>query len=281
MSGITDYLPGGQGRTLSGGTRDEIKLSRPWQAPLSAIINPEDCPFCHKPQKDLVLPIHSPRGWRWLPNIFTPHPEHTLLIPDHCWPEEQLQVWGGEKNICEALHIASRIFHNSQKEMIALTHIGHQSGQNLGHAHLHLFQMQASNPLSGEDLRKYSKKNKDLAILDQSEIIAMVGGVKAGECLLFSEDEMVFNSKVAEFLGQVLHRLIVIGNEAWKSIQGLCPSYSLAIRVSADGYLRYGIYSPHLSNWGVYGHTVTALEGEPFVLQWPHKTTADYLRRFV
>ncbi len=276
MPGIVTNLPGGQQRTLSGGTRNEVKLSRPWQASLSAIIDPENCPFCNKPQEDLVLPSNSPKGWRWLPNIFTPHPEHTLLIPDRCWLEEELQEWGGEKKICEAIQIASRVFRRHRKEMIALAHVEHQSGQNLGHAHLHFFEVQVTNPLSARSLEM-----KDLMVLGQDGITAIAGGVKAGECLLFSEHEAPFSLQTAETVGQVLHRLIAVGNKAWKSTQGLAPSYSFAVRVSADGLFRYGCYSPNLSNWGVYNHTVTALEGEPYVLPWPHETTVDHLRRFV
>src|SRR5579862_3564978 len=105
--GTIKSLPGGRNRILFGGTRNEIKLSRPWQPALETFVKPEKCPYCNKPQEELKLPERSATGWRLLPNPATPHDkDHSLIIPSTCWSVDVLQRWGGARYIEEALWIA-------------------------------------------------------------------------------------------------------------------------------------------------------------------------------
>ena len=120
-----------------GGTRNEIKLSRPWQPSLP--IAPEKCPFCTKPQEEISLPAVP--DWRLLPNPYTPHRRHRLAIPRLCWDGETLQNLGGLAGIYSALQAVSCAIEQDKQPMGAFIHVGINAGQNLGHAHWHIMEV--------------------------------------------------------------------------------------------------------------------------------------------
>lgn len=277
MKGQISYLPGGRSKVLFGGTRNEIKLSRPWQSRLEDLIKPETCPFCTKPQEELPLPEGSPRGWKRLPNMFTPHRNHTLIVPDRCWDAKTLQRWGGENSIAEAISIAAKSIEGIENETVLLIHVGVQGGQNLGHPHLHVLDALIEKPLPDAALLGYAN-NQAVQVFETEVWIAVAGGTRAGACFVVPKGRMTFSS--ADNIGslaQAVSKLIDLGNEKFRSKEGLLPAYGIAIRLG-NGTFQYVQYCPTLHNWGVLEYVVAPLEGFPFVLPWPHETTAAHLR---
>lgn len=283
MKGQIAYLPGGRNRILFGGTRNKIVLSRPWQMSLEGFVKPENCPFCTKPQDELPLPKGSPYGWKLLPNIFTPHMDHSLIIPDRCWEVGTLQRWGGVERISEAMLIA--VFEarasNEEREIVLLVNVGMNAGQSLSHAHMHTFRSFAERPLKPEDLLGYAN-NPDIKVFDSEDWIVVAGGVKVGECIIIPRKAFYHCSyEAVRSLACAISRLIDLSNEKFRSTESLCPSYSFIVRIFQAGgnvIFRYADYCPILDTWGNLQYAASALEGEPFVVRWPPMTTAAYLR---
>jgi hypothetical protein len=279
MSGTIAVLPGGQNKILFGGTRNEIKLSRPWQTSLDTLINPGKCPFCTKPQEELLLPVEAPKGWKLLPNIYTPHENHRLIVADHCWSAEELQRWGGKERITEALRIAQIANRTVSEETVLLIHVGSQAGQNLGHPHMHTLHALIDNSIGSIDFFS-TTRDLETYVFETPDFIITAGGAKAGECHIVPKNPMYFNAKsLASSLAEALSRIIDLGNEKFRSVEGLAPPYGIAIRISAKGDLRYAVYCPTLHNQGVLECSIAVLEGAPYVIPWPHETTAAHLRK--
>lgn len=285
MAGDTQFLPGGHIRILYGGTRTKIKLSRPWQPPLADIVRPRECPFCTKPQEEFALPDDMPSGWKLLPNPFTPHRDHRLLIPSGCKSAEWLEHWGGVKNFEEAFRIVSAVLCQDAAatesgvipETTLLVMVGYLAGQNLGHPHLHLFSSDVDWPQSYISLHDYAAHNPG-AVVGQNEVwVVAAGGARSGECLIIPRREQSF-AAVASSLAKVVSQLIELGNEKFRSVQGMSPHWGLVVRIASGGTFRYAGYSPTLHLWGPLQYMAVPLEGDPIVLPWPHETTAAYLR---
>jgi len=263
-------LVGGFTLIISGGTRTAIKLSRPWQPPLP--IAPEKCPFCGKLQDDVPL-MNIPTGWRLRKNLYTPHHRHRLIIPNTCWGAEALQTLGGFTKICEALESVRLAIRDDQVEMATFIHIGQSAGQNLGHAHWHLMEIQVRQPLVPEDI------STELLMHQREKINIFATGVRAGECLIVPRGEpMIFNEDTIEELATTLEWIIARGNEKFYSTEGQSPEFIVSVRISADGHFRYADYCPILTIWGANEYVFAPLEGGPVTLPWPHETTAAYLR---
>lgn len=277
MPGTIATLPGGANRLLFGGTRNEMKLSRPWQLPLSQIVQPATCPFCTEPHKELPLPPGSPKGWRLLPTIYTPHTDHCLIVPETCKPDEWLQRWGGYEALSQAFSIAASVIAEANQEITLLTAVGYLAGQNLGHPHFHVLQSHAKVPMDFHTLLSYTETDS-VRIFSEEPWIVAAGGATAGECLIVPTDVRDFAS-TTESLAKVISRIIDLGNVKFKSKEGLAPQYGIIVRIATDGTIRYASYSPILHLWGPLQYVSGQLEGEALVLPWSHETTATYLRQ--
>lgn len=276
------YLAGRRNRILFGGTRAKIKLSRPWQMDLAGLINPEKCPFCTQtPEKRESERYHienaaSLPGWDRLVNIFTPHPDHRLIIPDACWSSKELQRWGGEERLDQALFLATDELRD-QKEKAFLINVGMQAGQNTGHPHMHVFTALPDDPWSACAPFNERLFDRDVFLFEHGGFRVVAAGAHAGECLIFPE-RIIHIDDCTATLAHILSRLIGLGNEKFRSEQGLAPPWSVIVRVAKDGLFRYASYVPTLHLWGALEHSAALYEGVPFVLPWPHATTAAYLR---
>ncbi|MBI4120978.1 MAG: hypothetical protein HY457_01860 [Parcubacteria group bacterium] len=275
-----ERLIGGFARLVSGGMRNEIKLSRPWQRPLP--IAPEKCPFCTKPQEELPLP-GIPFGWRLIPNLFTPHARHRLIIPDGCWDEPKLQRLGGFSGIFQALQTARLVIDNDMAErggveMAVFIHVGQSAGQNIGHPHWHIAEVSPE-----KTLKTRTDFERDLPALfvhrDQGLQVAALGA-RAGECLIVPTSiyNPTFETVTAASVAAVLEWLITRCNEKFASTEGRPPEFTVLVRISADGKFRYADYCPILSMWGAMEYALAHFEGGPITLPWPHQVTAEHLR---
>ncbi len=286
---IFEPLPGDFTFITSGGTRREIKLSRPWQEPLDLLINPSKCPFCSKPQEEIKL-AGLPIGWKLLPNPWTPHLKHRLIIPDHCWPAERLQILGGEKAIFEALQIARIATVKDDSETALFVHIGRMAGQNIGHLHWHLMKALARQPFDGSYYSNLIMDSSRVALLRQLkdrnisnysnyyDYTVIAGGARSGECLILSSKRQDFNSVTISSLAATLSWLINLANRKFRSTEGLAPDFIVTVRISNDHKFRYADYCPILTMWGSPEYVMAPLEGGSFTLPWPHEVTAAYLR---
>lgn len=277
MPGTIAALPWGTNRSLFGGTRNEIKLSRPWQLPLSQIVQPDTCPFCTKPQKELLLPPGSPKGWKLLPNIYTPLMDHRLIISETCKPVEWLQRWGGCEALSQVFSIAASVITKAEQEITLLITVGYLAGQNLGHPHLHVFRSHAGMPMNFRALLSYAEADS-VRIFSNELWIMAAGGARAGECLIVPTDVRDFAS-TTKSLAKIVSRIVDLGNVKFQSEEGLAPQYGIIVRIATDGTIRYASYSPTLHLWGPLQYVSSQLENEVLVLPWSHETTAAYLRQ--
>jgi hypothetical protein len=283
-SGVLEELPGGLGRTLAGGTRNGVTLSRFWQVPLSheLFFKPSTCPFCTKAQIEVSLPQFALPGWKVvLPNPKTPHVDHVFIVPDRCWDEVTLQRWGGLVALMEAMRIA--ILHATQsrmnREIILLFNVGVNGSQNLSHAHMHFMRSFAKYPLAPARLRDYVTRNPSTEIYDHGDVVVVAAGPRTGGCLVIP---LVQANEYA--MAQALSRLIEDGNTYFASREGLAPAYSCTIRMQQSGKnikFRYASYCPILENCGALQFMGAPLEGEPYVLRCSHEMTAAYLRGLI
>lgn len=269
---IFEKLPGELNSITAGGTRKDIKLSRPWQPPLP--LNPEKCPFCTKPQEEINV-LGIPSGWKVLPNPFTPHRRHRLVVPQTCWDENTLQELGGPIHILEALETARMAIQNDAVEMAIFIHVGQCAGQNLGHAHWHVMEVQTQKPLRFPALGWF---HGGLAVKAFDYLDIFATGAHAGECLIFTPHTLILSNEGLAKLTEAIDWIVRRGNEKFRSTQGRPPEFTVSVRVSADGHLRYADCCPILNMWGASEHVFAPLEGGPITLTWPHEVTAAYLR---
>ena len=268
---IFEMLVGGFTLITGGGTRTMIKLSRPWQPPLPIAL--EKCPFCGQLQDDILL-ANIPPGWRLRKNLYTPYRRHRLVIPDTCWDAEILQTLGGHPKICEALASICLAIKDDQVEIATFIHIGQNAGQNLGHAHWHLMEIQVRKALIPTGIPD------ELLVRRSEKIDIFATGVRAGECLIVPRGEpMIFNQdNTIDGIATALNWIVALGNEKFCSREGRPPEFMVSVRISAEGYFRYADYCPILTMWGANEHVFAPLEGGPITLPWPHEITAAYLR---
>src|SRR3989344_4143358 len=124
-------------RSIAGGTRGEINLSRAWQKEIE--MNPKTSPFC--PGKGQVLKELANGEWPLLQNRLTPYLFHEMVIPANCWSPDELRILGGEENVAVALRlIHEEIRNHPGKKLFVTAHIGTLAGQNVGHLHYHVME---------------------------------------------------------------------------------------------------------------------------------------------
>lgn len=271
---VTYNWPNGM-KSIAGGTRGEIKLSRPWQQEI--VVNPETCPFCTG--KGHVLEELAGGEWRLLQNRFTPYPFHRMVIPRECWSATDLRSLGEFRRIEDALRLIFRVVKSSGLEKLFITaHIGPLAGQNVCHLHYHIVQYalsDASESAVPEKMRKVFAEKTEFIILEGWGLFAGVGGVKAGQCFVLPGHRS--QSLRSEDIALMLHDVVSLYNKRFKSTQGLSPDFSIGLQFW-QGEFQYGLYTPVLNHWGAAEQMALYEPGCPLTLPWPHELTAEYLK---
>ena len=266
----TENLPGDMTQIIYGGTRVKIRIPESCRTKLP---RNTDCPFCTKEQAEIFLE-GAPKGWKLLPNPYTPHKLHRLIIPDRCWETGKLQSLGGLDEICKALKIAFLASRKDNAEMAVFIHVGYSAGQNLGHAHWHLMEVRVKKPFA------LIKLSRNLLIDEKSknlETFAM--GAHAGECLIIPKNNNLNFGEIIEEIAAGIEWIVDRGNNKFRNPKNKQPpEFLVAVRISANNCLRYADYCPILSSWGATEIVFAPLEGGPITLPWPHETTARFLR---
>ncbi len=267
-------------RSVAGGTRTEIKLDRPWQVPVQ--VNPANCPFCDG-KKPTLKHFDEEGGWRLIENSFTMYRVnggvHKMLIPDQCWPVEELWDLGGEKKLAAAFRILQEEVENHKDRILFINfHIGYQAGQNVPHLHFHIVQYLFDDlqfQRLGIDLYELyeSNKYKHLIFSEDERRIFAIGGVRAGQCFIIPKSGF---TKLPELSGD-LHKLVSLYNQKFKSKQGLPPDYNVSI-VMVGGNIMHGLYTPILSNLGGAEQMAYYYKDAPLSLPWSHEKTIEYLK---
>lgn len=276
MALVFENWPGGI-KTVSGGTRNVVKLNRPWQTDIS--VDPTKCPFCTGQGKEV---FRYEDGWRILDNLFTPFKFHLLIGPENCWSKEQLRILGGCKNIIRALEIARNVMKTSTDKDFGNfslgVHVGLLAGQNTTHLHYHLLKPLFSQNFSqvrGEFKKLY--KNRQYIILETEKWIVTAGGFRAGQCFILPTfDRFSFSQETIGTLARVLIQVITLYNEKFLSEQGLPPDYRITMRI-LNGEVLVVWYVPILNQWG-FVEDSAILEGQPVVLPWTHEATVKFLK---
>lgn len=274
MSPVIQSLPGGV-RVASGGTRIAVNLDRPWQADIS--VNPETCPFDTKQQAEIAR-IDDDGGWRILENRFTPYSWHLLVIPQKCWPKDEVRTLGGDQQIATALRLAvSHLAEQPEVEYWLGVHVGPLAGQNIGHVHYHLLCPLGDDPgiRSGREVVEHFQSSQ-LVLLDEPPVKVVLGGMRAGQCFIFPHGELRGTTLSEPELASVLSKVISMYRRGFTSLQGLPPDYIIGLTFWGTR-LTYGTFIPILNNWG-FTEYVGLLERTPLILPWPHEVTLRHLK---
>lgn len=269
---ILRELPGRSNWIVAGGTRNEIKLSRPWQPPFLAI--QANCPFCD-PKRETARFSQMVPGWKILSCLYTPHQKHRLIVPEKCWDEEMLQNIGSFGGIRAALRMAYLAIQGDDVEIGAFIHVGQCAGQDIRHPHWHLIETpvkQSFNP-------SIVKFEQDVIICKTQKFVTIAGGASAGECLILPRTErLLFSWRIIDMLSRAINRIVSLGNRKFLSEQGRPPEFMVSVRISEERIIRYADYCPVLTMWGAIERVFAPLEKEAFTLPWTHKVTASFLK---
>jgi diadenosine tetraphosphate (Ap4A) HIT family hydrolase len=263
-----EVLPGGA-KVASGGTRTQIKLSRPWQVNLA--IDTATCPFDTQPQNQ-ILWIERSGGWRVLQNLFTPHDWHRLIVPAKCWTDDEVRTLGGFPQIQAALGIASSLICEAQDDEFWLgVHIGALAGQNIAHLHYHLFKPVGEPPIGAPLIEEYFSASP-LSLFDEPNLKVVLGGHRAGQCFILPNGSLTID---APSFAVMLDRIIGRYASAFRSTQGLPPDYLIGVKLLGCR-IHYATYVPVLNNWGITEY-MGLLEQRPLILPWPHEESLRWL----
>lgn len=270
--------------TLSGGTRQEMKTSRPWQPKLQIPNDTGNCTLCKKDDESKYIP--GP-GWKIFQNAFTQFAYHRLLIPDSCWPEEKLRSLGGGGTMFTALNYAlAEVKRTKPKPFPSwiFTHVGYGAGQNIPHNHWHILEPGTTpNSFFGGLLRDLKKEQ---VLRESGNLTTAIHGTRAGQTLIFPthlhapRDKMETAIRASSLWEDPLilaevrnesHAVVELFNKKFFN-----PDYCLCLALNSetDWYVRY---TPILNNWGAT--EFAALDnGTPFALPWPHEKTVEFLK---
>lgn len=273
MSGPVFYeWPNGM-KSIAGGTRDEIKLSRPWQQEI--VVNPETCSFCTG--KGHVLEELKGGEWLLLQNRFTPYSFHRMVIPRGCWMPDELRTLGGEEGIGTALRIIwDEARKNYGKKLFVTVHIGALAGQNVGHLHWHIveYMPNATTPtVVPKKIRHFLSGHHELILFGNAWLTAGVVGARAGQCFVLPKHPVTDIGTLAYFI----HEIVMLYGVKLRSTQGLPPDFSVALQFFG-GEFQYGVYTPILNHWGGAEQMALYELGCPITLPWSHELTAKYLK---
>ncbi len=266
--------PGGM-NIFSGGTRNEINLSRPWQREM--IIDPNTCPLENIPQTVIAEYKDGLEKWRVIKTTNTPYPFHLLIIPERCWGKEKLQTLGGFLEVRTALAILEDILREYRKDgtIILGVHVGYAAGQNTGHLHWHIIELPQKNPddVTEKKIRKCAK-NPSLLILDDRAISVVAGGQRGGQCFFVPKGTENTLHGLALNLVEIIHMY----NDKFMSTEGLPPEYMVGLKFRKRGFM-YGFYIPILNHLG-FPEYFSLLGEEPrsITLPWPHEKTVAHLK---
>lgn len=271
--------PGGV-RTLSGGTRADVKLNRPWQVALS--YNPDSCPFCHKEQAEIGRYRCGGIEWRILQNRFTPHLNHYLYIPTEHFEPTLLYALGGENGIFAALF---KMFRRAMDTAEVRTwwlgcHIGYSAGQNVDHLHWHMLEPREYRRAQDQNhvLRSLYHNKSAFHLPAIGEINRMVGGPRAGNCYFLHPEAGISAGTLENLAGQwsaALDQTRELYARKLVSEQGLAPDYMISIAI-CQRRLAYGMLTPILNQQG-YTEMLALEAGGLITLPWPHEETVRYL----
>ncbi len=262
-------------RVASGGTRTSIKLDRAWQTDIT--IDPANCSFETRKQIEIAS-FARDGGWRVLENRYTPFPWHRLIIPESCWPKEEVRTLGGVEKIGAALSIASTMMRDEIGEFWFSVHVGPSAGQNIGHLHYHLLQpiSGTDRPTRGDGVTDYVKSSS-LVLSEGHGFKVVVGGCRAGQSFVVPLDhETQFADDEPNRLAKVLDYLITLCNKKFSSNRNMPPDYIIAVKFLFSRMV-YASYIPILNQWGTTEY-LGLLEGRPLILPWPHGVTLQYLK---
>ncbi len=253
-------LPNGM-RSVAGGTRGEIKLSRPWQKEIE--VNPATCPFCTG--KGEVKKELANGEWLLLKNKFTPYPFHEMVIPATCWSSEKLRALGGRAEIARVLYYAKEEIekYGKGKKLFVTVHIGALAGQNVGHLHYHIVEYMPgsidASPVA-PFMRAFFETHPKSVLFRTGIFMVGIGGVKAGQCVIVYERNrrMVDTGHLASSIASI----VSLYNDKFMSSEGLPPDFSLALQF-LNGEFQYGGYTPILNHWGAAEQMVLYEHGWP------------------
>lgn len=268
---VIEILPSGVA-TVSGGTRTNVNVDRPWQTELS--VDPQVCPFETRPQRNVTRFGCLP-GWRIIENIATPFELHFLIIPDECWTSASIRTLGGKDKIIEALSIASSLSHEVGGELWIGVHVGYSAGQNLPHLHYHVLR---PCRVSKAEIDVPASPSPSTIVTSTDDFVVFAGGTRTGQCIFVptdDNDDFTPDTGVVSF-SAILDEMIRMINLKFRSKQGLGPDFAVGIKM-IDGRIIYAYLAPILNNLG-YTEYFGLLERTPLVLAWSHETTAVHLR---
>lgn len=280
---------------IAGASRNKINLNRPWQEDLDKLLA-QECPFETKPQEKFLHLDNISRGeeeWRVLRNHATPWteiaPDHFLIIPQKCWPKNELRRLGYYGKIAGALSLAGDLMYgNSHGKFELCVHVGRNAGQNVGHAHFHLLPL----PLDARSLTEDSADMERLKCIHLAEIaraqtkptlkksdkefMIFCDGTRAGQCFVVPHNALrIHDWNNALSCARKLDDLLGLLGEKFRSVQGLPPDFVMSA-IIFNGCIEYATIIPILSQWGGPEY-MASLEHSPYSLPWQHEVTADYL----
>ncbi len=268
--------PGGL-KSVAGGTRTKINLSRPWQKSISEVraASPE-CSICN--DLSYFVEIHDFRTTRWYLryNRSTPYNRfHRLIVPHDCWSADKLSRLGGVEQIQSALIIATKqISKNPRLPLFITVHVGALGGQTVIHPHYHVvkYLLRRRRKYTTKDkLLEFYRRRPDLVLVDTAQLLVGVGGIRAGQCFILPH---VRPSIFA--IAERLDHLIILYKRKFRSLEGLPPEFNITL-FYFKGVFQYGVYTPTLNHWGG-SEQVALLENDHLALPWPHEVTVKHLK---
>lgn len=255
--------------TLSGGTRTQVKTDRePWQVALRI---PEKCPLCGKEEEGMHIP--GP-GWKSLQNLYTPHRNHRILIPDTCWENEKLRSLGGIETLVTAWQYALGEVKRTRPDGLFPTwifsHVGYNAGQNFPHHHWHILEPAMEPEYFGLETNFGANA---CVIRKSNNFTTALYGIRAGQTFIVPRPYVnIFDdaNALAELAGETI-QLVELFNKKFGY-----PDYCLMLDFSfPDNW--FVMYTPILNNWGgpefLAPYRVT-----PYTLPWPHERTLEFLK---
>lgn len=268
---------------IAGASRNKINLNRPWQEDLDSLLA-QECPFETKPQEEFLYLDNISRGgeeWRVLRNHATPWteitPDHFLIIPQKCWPKEELRRLGQCGKIGGALSLAGDLtYGNAHGKFEMCIHVGRNAGQNVGHAHFHVLPLPLL-PLAPVELQDIvAAGSKPQLSQTDKEFIVFCDGTRAGQCFIVPRNVLrIYDYDNALSCARKLDALLELLGKNFRSVQGLPPDFIMSAIIS-EGRMEYATIIPILNQWGGPEY-MASIEQSPYSLSWQHQVTADYL----
>ena len=275
----------GNASLIAGASRNAVKLDRAWQQDLDSLLA-QKCPFEDPTNKQEIHLDEISRGgenWRVLRNRFTPWtelaPDHFLIIPQKCWPKDELRRLGQTGKLAGALSIVGDLCkENAHAKFLMCVHVGRNAGQNVGHAHFHVLPLPTDRMVVSRSWLEEIEEARHKPQLKQGDkkFLVFCDGTRAGQCFVVSEDHAKINDwDNALAFARKLDELLELYGRKFRSVQGLPPDF-IVNAVIHGGDMEFATIIPILSQWGGPEYLAT-MEGSPFSLPWEHQVSADHL----